>query len=267
MNSRIAATLLALLCLLLAAGLLYRHTLATKEKKEDVATIYHFSNQWVETSHKLDEQKLVNLSLERDYATQGEELKNYSNNLASLSANLAKTQSDAKAAAQTAQEEVRKRDARIAELENEREGMTRKMNELTNSISHLEIQIAETQRRLDTSEGDREFLLKELKRLQTEKAELERQFNDLALLREQVRHLRDELSVSRRLEWIRRGLYGNLKGGELLRKGFASAAPVQSTNYNLDVEIRREGGARILTNNPASDSTASATNAAPSVNR
>ena len=258
MNSKIVAIFLTILCLLLAAGLIYRHSTATQEQKKDVATINHFSNQVVEVSGKLEEQKMVNLSLERDFATQAEELKNYSNNLTTVSANYTKTQADAKAAAETAKEEVRRRDSRITELESERDSMTRKMNNLTNSISNLENQIADTQKKLDASEGDREFLLKELKRLQAEKSELERQFNNLAMVRDQVRRLRDELSVSRRLEWIRRGLYGSLKGSELLRRGFASAPA--GTNYNLDVEIRRDGGVKVLTNNPATDSTGSNTN-------
>jgi septal ring factor EnvC (AmiA/AmiB activator) len=259
MNSKIVAVLLLLICLLLGAGLVYRQSTATQEKKKDVATIHHYSNEWVETSKKLDEQKLVNLSLERDFTSQSEQLTTYSNNLVSVNANFEKSRADAQAAADSAKEEVRRRDVRIAELENERDGMTRKMGDLTNSISNLENQIAETQHKLEASEGDREFLLKELKRLQAEKTELERQFNDLAQLRDQVRRLRDELSVSRRLEWIRRGLYGSLKGGELLRKGLASATPAR-TNYNLDVEVRRDGEAKVLTNHPASDSTAANTN-------
>jgi septal ring factor EnvC (AmiA/AmiB activator) len=260
MNSRLAVTALVLLCLVLAAGWTYRHYTATADKKKDVETIRHFSNELAVTTQKLDEQKLVNLSLERDYATQSEELKTYSNNLAILSTNFAKVQADAKTAADTAKEELRRRDERIAELENERDGMSKKMNDLTSSISNLETQIAETQRKLEASEGDRDFLLKELKRLQSEKSELERQFNDLAMLREQVRRLRDELSVSRRLEWIRRGLYGSLKGGEVLRKGFASA-PTTQTNYNLDVEIRRDGSARVLTNTPSTEANPVTTNA------
>ncbi len=252
MNAKIVAILLTVLCLLLAVGLIYRHTSATEEKKKDVSTITHFSNEVVDVSKRLDEQKLVNLSLERDNGTQAEEIKTYSNNLASVSASFAKTQADAKAAAETAKQEVRRRDARIAELETEREGMTRKMDDLTGSITNLETQIADTQVKLEASEGDREFLLKELKRLQAEKSELERQFNDLAQLRDQVRHLRDELSVSRRLEWIRRGLYGSLKGSEILRKSMASTAGAR-TNYNLDVEIRRDGSAEVLTNTPGAD--------------
>ncbi len=42
-----------------------------------------------------------------------------------------------------------------------------------------------------------------------EKAELERQFNDLAVLRAQVSKLKEELSVARRLEWIRQGLFAS----------------------------------------------------------
>ncbi len=254
MNLKIVAIILAIVSLILGAGLIYRHSVAKKEKIQDVATIVHFSNQWTEVSQNLEVVKRENLDLERDIAAQTEKLKNYSNNLAAVSANFAKAKIDAKEAADTAREEMRKRDARIAELESERDGMTEKMDQLTGSIADLETQIADTQRRLEVSEGDREFLVKELKRLQAEKSELERQFSDLAALRDQVRKLRDELSISRRLEWIRRGLYGSLKGSELLRKGMASA-PGQ-TNYNLDVEIRREGGATVLTNAPATNAPA-----------
>jgi hypothetical protein len=252
MNSKIVAVLLTILCLLLGAGLAYRHTTATEDKRKDVQTITHYSNEVVDVTRKLKETELVNVSLERDYATQSEELKHYSNRIVSISANMAKVQSDAQTAAETAREELRRRETRITELESQRDGMTQKMNELTNSITGLETQIADTQRKLEASEGDREFLLKELKRMQAEKSELERQFNDLAQLREQVKRLRDELSISRRLEWIRRGLYGSLKGGELLRRGFTAANG--QTNYNLDVEIRRDGGAQVLTNAPAADS-------------
>src|ERR1051326_6761050 len=153
MNSKTVAILLTILCLLLAAGLIYRHSKATYDKAEDVKAINHFSNSWAEVSGRLEEQKQVNLSLERDYQTQSEELKTYSNNLAALNVNFAKAQADAKAAAESAKEEVRRRDARITELETERDGMTRKMNDLTNSIAGLESQISETQRKLEASAG------------------------------------------------------------------------------------------------------------------
>lgn len=245
MNAKALAVFLVIICLGLGGVLYYRHTQAVQEKKQDVAVIEKFSNDWSQVSQRYEEQKLVNLSLERDLETRTQELKAFSNNLASTTANLSRTQNESKAAAEAARAEMLKRDAKIAELESERDGLTKKMADLTSSIGSLEAKISDTQKKLDASEGDREFLLKELKRLQTEKAELERQFNDLALLREQVRHIRDEMSITRRLEWIRRGLYGSfMKGGERLQKGFQAAAP--QTNYNLNVELNRDGTVKII---------------------
>ena len=98
------------------------------------------------------------------------------------------------------------------------------------------------QRKLEASEGDREFLLQELRRLQDEKNSLERQFNDLAMLRDQIGKLKDELSLSKRLDWLRRGLYGSTpKAAEKLKQ------PLTSTNRNfgLDVELRNDGSVKI----------------------
>src|SRR6185436_14735695 len=162
----------------------------------------------------------VNETLERDLDNRTQEVKVYSNNLASVSATLDKTQLESKVAAEASKAEVLRRDAKIAELESERDGLNKKMTDLTGNILSLEGKIADTQKRLDSSEGDRDFLLKELKRMQTEKAELERQFNDLVLVKEQVRKLKDELSLAKRLDMIRRGIWGNImKGGERLQKG------------------------------------------------
>src|SRR5204862_4664146 len=127
------------------------------------------------------------------------------------------------------QEELAKRDAKINDLETQRDDLTHKMDDFKTAITNLETQIGETEKKLAASEGDREFLLKELKRLQAEKAELERQFNDLAMLREQVRKLRDELSISKRLDWIRRGLYGSLKGAEKLQEGYSATSGTGTT--------------------------------------
>jgi len=79
--------------------------------------------------------------------------------------------------------------------------------DLNAAITNLNTQILETQRKLTASEGDKAFLEKELKRLMGEKAELERQFNDLKVLRAQVAKLKEELTIARRLDWIRRGLF------------------------------------------------------------
>ena len=190
----------------------------------------------------------VNALLETNLTVRTAETVTLSNQLTNLTVTLAKTEAEAKAAAKAAEEELARRDSKIKDLENQNDGLSKTMEDLKGSITTLETRIADTQKKLATSQGEKEFLVKELKRLQAEKAELERQFNDLSAVREQVRKLRDELSIARRLDWIRRGLYGNdVKGGQRLQQGFSKPAGTNDTNaYNLNVEIKREGGAKVV---------------------
>jgi chromosome segregation ATPase len=238
--------ILCLLCLVLGLALLYRHRVAQKSKERTTATITHYSNEWAKVSEKLREQKLVNAAVERNYAAQAEELKGYSNTMAVISAELSSSQAEAKASQEALKKLLSGREARITTLEGERTGLGKNIEELNRSISNLETQIAQTEQKLASSSADRVFLLGELKRLETEKAELEKRFHNLAALREQIRQVRDELSVSRRLEWIRRGFYSKAKGAQLLRNGLASAAP-ESGKYNLDVEVRQDQEPKVLT--------------------
>ena len=243
MKSKAPIILLVVVCLALGVGLYIRHSNAVKQREEDLASIKVLSNQWSETKTFLDEQKRVNTELETNLLVRSEELKAVSSTLSNTAATLVKTEQQAKAAAEVAAAEMAKRDTKINELESEKDDLTKKMTDLNGSISNLEGKISETQKKLAASEGDREFLLKELKRMQTEKAELERQFNDLALMREQVRKLRDELSIARRLDWIRRGIYGTSKGAEKLVQG--TPPPVAAkTNYDLNVEIHQSGAVK-----------------------
>src|SRR5262249_44261228 len=101
----------------------------------------------------------------------------------------------------------------------------------------------------------------QLQRLLGEKAELERKFNDLTVVRAQLRKLKQELVIARRLEWSRQGLLANTehKGASKLMQGAGAPRPPTSTtpaaNYDLNVEINSQGGARIVppsTNSPAS---------------
>ncbi len=250
MKGKSSIVILVVICLALGLGLLLSHNKAVEQKKADDASKQLLSNEVAKTSADLDEQKRVNANLETTLSSRVSDLLSVSNKLIATSADLAKTTADAQAAAKTAQEEMAKRDTKISQLEGQNDELTKKMTDLNVALADLEKQISETERKLSASEGDREFLLKELKRLQTEKVELERQFNDLALLRDQIRKLKDELSVARRLEWIRRGLYGSeQKGAEKLQPGFAT--PAGKTNFDLNVEIRQDGSATVVTNPPA----------------
>jgi len=235
----------------LGVSLLMRDKKAKDVKQADEVRIITLSNTVEETKSKLDDTEKLSMHLQEKLSTKSEELSGASNQLGRINAELARTKSEMQAAAEAARAELAKKDAQISQLTTETNQLTLKMDDLTSSIDKLGQQIASTERKLAASEGDREFLFKELKRLQAEKAELERQFNDLAVLRTQVAKLKEELTVARRLEWLRMGIYGmqDKKGAELLiAKGNQNA---KTNNFSLNVELKQDGGASVITNPPA----------------
>ena len=251
MKGKVGVIILLIICVFLAVFIYLSQEKAKDQQTKAVQNITQLSNDLTTTSSKLTEQQQVNENLAASLKNRTSDLLSVSNKLESVSLALAQTQQEADNAAKAAKEEMAKRDARISQLEGQNDEMTGKIANLTGVLSELEKQITETERRLSTSEGDREFLLVELKRLQAEKADLERQLTDLSLLRDQIRKLRDEMSIARRLEWIRQGLYGSeQRGAERLEAGHAAPA---DPGYDLNVEIRQDGGARVVepTNAPA----------------
>jgi chromosome segregation ATPase len=247
--------LAAVLSVGLGVALFQTKKQAAEEKQEATETISTLSNKWVEIDSKLTEQKQVNLTLEKDVEARKQALSDLTNKYSEVSGALAKTEDTLKQTVQLSQEEIAKRDAKIADLEKQNQDLDLRAANLSSSITNLTGQIAETQRKLSASEGDKAFLEGELKRLMAEKAELERQFNDLAEVRKQVAKLREELNVSRRLEWIRKGLFPDdqVKGATLLIQ--KAPAPEANTNrYDLNVEVNADGSVRVLpppTNAPA----------------
>ena len=241
--------ILGVLSVALGVGLFIRHNEAikvTKEKEYHIQQEVNYSNRLEQTKAQLDDLTKVNSTLETNLTERNQDLIVKSNDLVKTSAELARTQKEAKDAAETAKAEMAKRDARISELETQKNDLDAKATEMKSAIGSLEKSIADTEKKLAASEGDREFLLKELKRLQVEKAELERQFNDLSVLRAQVSKLKEELSIARRLEWIRMGIYGMQaqKGAERLMS--SAAIPSPASNFNLQVELKQDGGAIIV---------------------
>ncbi len=243
-NLKPAVIVLIILVLMLSGGLWVRHSSAEKQHRENIANINALSNQLVQATAEVSESKQVNTVLESHMTQQADAVKRLSNSLNQAAALLSRTETDAKKAADVAAKELADRDKRIGELEGQRDDLTKRMTELNGQIGGLEGQIEETQRKLAASEGDRAFLLKELKRMQQEKIELERQFNDLAMLRDQVKKLKDELSISSRLAWLRRGLYGSQpKAAEKLKPLAAG-----TNKFDLNVELKQDGGVKV---NPA----------------
>jgi uncharacterized protein (DUF3084 family) len=242
---KVLIVILALACVGLGIGLTVRHKKAVETSRTQEAVLLQFSNKVVEASSKLEEQRQVNTALENDLTKTSQEVTNLSQVRAELNALLTKAQTDAKTAAEAAQLEITKREAKITELESQRDELTKRMSDLSFSITNLNNQIAATERKLAAAEGDREFLLKELKRLQAEKAELERQFNDLAVLREQMHKLKEQLAIAKRLEFIRLGLYGDMKGAQRLMTSAKETAALKP-NYDLNVEIRQDGSGKVV---------------------
>jgi chromosome segregation ATPase len=260
MRIKIAMLVFAVIAIALAVVLWVTRQKATEQHTQDVETIWNHSNAWQQTQIKLDEEKQVTATLNRELDTQKRVYAELSNSFSQTAGKLASTESSLSATAaslKTAEETIARRDARIAELETQKSELDRQAVDLSTAITNLTTQIEDTRRRLAASEGDKAFLEKELKRLMAEKAELERQFNDLVVLRAQVAKLREELNISRRIEWIRKGLFpaGEQKGATLLMQG--ANAPQKPTkpqeSYDLNVEVSADGSVRVippLTNAP-----------------
>ena len=254
MKNTVGYIIFIIVCIVLGVTLIVRNNQTTKQKKSDEAAKLDLSNHWQETQVKLSDSVQVNRALESDLKARKEDIARLTNDLIQTSALLAKTE----ATLQATEAEVKKRDAKIAELESVNQQLDKQASDLSASITNLNNQITETQRKLTAAEGDKAFLQKELERLMAEKAELERQFNDLAILRAQVKHLKEELSIARRIEWIRQGLFGagETKGAQQLMQNLGAPLSKTKTNYDLNVEINADGSVKVLpplkdTNAPA----------------
>jgi chromosome segregation ATPase len=256
MKNLIGVIILAVVCIVLGVTLFTTSNKAKEVKKIDDEKISNYSNQVVETSGRLEEQRQVNVLLTNDVVARKTEILALTNKYTELAATHAQTE----ATLENTRAEMAKAEAKINELEAENSKLDQKALSLSNDITNLTARIEDTQRKLAASEGDKAFLEKELKRLMTEKAELERQFNDLDVLRKQVAKLKEELSIARRLEWIRKGLFAasEQKGAQgLLMKGpgaVPAARTDTSNHFDLNVEVNADGTVRVippLTNNPA----------------
>jgi chromosome segregation ATPase len=261
MNNRVGLVGLVLVSAGLLLGLIWSQKHAADQKSQDADSISNFSNQWVQTSATLMQQREVNTSLESDLKQQKDAYQNLTNAFTEVSANLDKSEASLKAARQ----EVARRDAKISDLQSQNQALDDRALDLSTAITNLTSQIDETKRKLAASEGDKAFLEKELQRLITEKADLERRFNDLALLRAQVSKLKEQLNISRRLEWIRQGLFARTdrRGAEELmnKPVFVNPPTLDQHPYDLNVEVGADGSIRVV---PASTNKPSAGPEAPS---
>jgi chromosome segregation ATPase len=167
-------------------------------------------------------------------------------NLRTTEADLEKTIAEAKAETKALSDSNNAALALISELETRNESLDKESAALHLAITNLDAKIAVTQEKLAKSEGDREFLLKQLTMMQAEKLELENKFNNIADVKLQLHKLKVEAAISRRLDSMRKTMYDSFKGpGEL------STATNQETSSDATVELKQHGGVKIQTNSPS----------------
>jgi len=258
MKNRIGIVILVVLCVGLGVGIIGIKRQADNEKAKDTVSIQTLSNKWNVAANQLDESKQVNAELRKDLDNEKKNYSELTNNFSQVSANLTQTE----VSLRTSEQEIAKRDVRIVDLETQNKALDQRAQDLGLEITNLSANIDATQKKLLATEGDKSLLEKELKRMVAEKAELERQFNDLTVLRAQVAKLRDEQVIARRMDWTARGVYAaaEQKGAQRLISGLvpASQAKAPKPNYDLNVEVTSDGSVRVIppmTNGPAATAT------------
>jgi chromosome segregation ATPase len=246
MKTRLGIIILVVVCAGLVAALVVGKKQADTQRKKDADTILDFSNQLTTASASLDELRQVNLVLTNDLDASRQALATFSNQYVATAASLSNTKTTLNAAQD-----------QITDLKAQNQALDRRAVKMGDAISDLSAQIAETQMKLVESETNNVFLENELKHQVAQKAELEHKFNDLSQVRAQVRKLRDDLLVARRLEWTREGTGPDKrqKGAQLLmgRTG-ATNGIIRPPGYNLNVEVGSEGSVKVVpapTNTPS----------------
>jgi len=259
MKIKMAIVILAVVCAGLAVALLAAKRTTSDDLKATVAATLDLSNQLVNANDNLDELRQVNLRLTNDLAVAQKQSSRLSNSLTQASSALA----SARATLQGAQDQIANLNGRVTDLETQNRALDDRAAALTNSIAALNAQIADTEQKLAESETNNVFLEKELQQQIAQRAELERKFDDLNALRAQVKKLRDEEFVARRLQLTRNGVTDQ-KGAELLVQPrsaasmAAAAASKQTPHYDLNVEVGSDGSVHVIpppnnaaTNTPA----------------
>ena len=258
MKIKMVIVILTVVCVGLAVALIAMKKTSSEELKNSTTATLDLSNRLVADNDNLDELRQVNLRLTNDLATVQEQTSRLSNNLSAASGALASAQ----ASLQGAQDQIVNLNGRITDLETQNRALDDRATTLTNTIAALNGQIADTEQKLADSQTNNVFLEKELQQQIAQRAELERKFDDINDVRAQVRKLRDELFVARRLQLMRNGA-NDQKGAQLLVQphsaaAAAAAAVKQPPHYDLNVEVGSDGSVHVIpplinatTNTPA----------------
>jgi chromosome segregation ATPase len=259
MNTKTGMVILVAVCVGLVIALFVAKKQGDEARKKDADAILDFSNQLTIATANLDELRQVNLMLTNDLAASQQQISSLSNSFTEASNILADTTSSL----QNAQNQITNLNERLTDLQTQNQVLDERANSLSNVVAGLDAQITETQQKLAHSETNNTFLAAQLRQQIAQRAELERKFNDLNYVRSQVRKLREELLIARRLEWLRAGTdpMAQAKGAQLLmvhtavtNSPHAAAAPGRNSLFDLNVVIGSDGSVQVTpagTNAPA----------------
>jgi len=268
MNTKIGIAILVAACVCLAVVLAVVKSQDNKRQEEDAKKISDFSSQLDAANTNLNDVRQTNLKLNTDLEASRVAAQAFSNSLVEAKGALAAAETayqnaqlqitNAQLQIATDQSQITNLNGRIASLEAQNQALDQRANALSDTIKSLDSQIAATQLKLASTQTNNAFLEAELKRQVAQREDLERQFNDLKIVRAQVSKLRNDLIVARQLEWIREGIDPTkpMKGGQLLMMRSTPAAKTDAHNpaYDLNVEVRPDGSVHVippLTNSPA----------------
>jgi DNA repair exonuclease SbcCD ATPase subunit len=244
MKTKVGMVVLIVACVGLVVAL-FATKMATDDRlRKDADAIVDFSNQLTTATANLNDLRQVNLMLTNDLASSRQEALTFSNQFTETSGTLA----DTKASLQNARDQINNLNSRIAGLEAQNQVLDQRAAALTNAIASLNEQIADTQQKLAGSETNNAFLEKELQQQTAARAELETKFNNLSTVRAQVKKLKGDLFVARRLEWMREGSDPGLqqKGGQLLVQRTAPTNTARPPHYDLNVEVSSDGSIHVI---------------------
>jgi len=243
MKLKIVIVILALACIGLLIGLLAVKKQGEEQHATDVSSIVDFSNQVVSADLKINDLNQVNLMLTNDLALSQQQAAQLSNSLAAAQVTIAESQTTIA----NAQQQITNLNSRIGDLEVQNKVLDQQASELTNTIAKLDSLIADTQSRLSLSESNSVYLQQELQKQMAQKAEIEHKFNDIDELRQQVRKIKDDLFVARRLQLMKND-NSQKKGAQLLiqRTVPVTNNPAATPNYGLNVEVGSDGSVRVI---------------------
>ena len=257
MKIKIAIVILAAASVGLLIALIATKKAADDQRATDEAAITSFSNQLVTATGKIEDLNQDNLVLSNYLATSREAYAQASNSLLETSNTLA----IAKTALQDADNQITNLNSRITDLEAQNKSLDEQAGSLSNTIARLDIQIADTLLKLATEQTNNTFLTQELQKQMAQKAELEHRFSDIDVVRAQVKKLRDELFVARRMQWMNEGTSPTAspqKGAQLLMQhtptSKSGSSASRSPQYDLNVEVGSDGSVHVI--QPATNSTA-----------